>query len=66
LAPEGGRFDQGAHLTFQDVVADSFEKLREILVQIIKSKTDRKRPGATVKMGWTGMEVCPVKAILIC
>ena len=51
LAPEGGRFDLGAHLTFQDVVVDSLEKPREIQVRIKESKTDRVRHGATVKMG---------------
>ena len=64
LAPEGGRFDPGAHLTFQDVVVDSLEKPREIRVRIKESKTDRVRHDATVKMGWTGTEVCLVKAIL--
>ena len=64
LAPEGGRFDPGAHLTFPDVVVDSLEKPREIRVRIKESKTDRVRQGATVEMGWTGTEVCPVKAIL--
>ena len=64
LAPEGGQFDLGAHLTFQDVVVDSLEKPREIRVRIKESKTNRVRNGATVKMGWIGIEVYPIKAIL--
>ena len=33
-------------------------------MRIKESKTNRMRHGATVKMGWTGTEVCPVKATL--
>ena len=51
-------------MTFQDMVVDSLEKPCEIRVRIKESKTNRVRHDATVKMGWTGTEVCPIKAIL--
>lgn len=64
LAPEDGRFDPNANLTFKDITVDSLVKPRRLDVRIKESKTDRFRRGATVSVGWTGESVCPVKALI--
>ena len=63
-APERGTFDPGAHLTFGDVVVDSFHDPRKVRVRIKASKTDPFREGMDVYFGQTGLPLCPVSAVL--
>ncbi len=64
LAPESGEFDEKAHLSWEDVMLEGVESPRWIKVRIKESKTDRLRVGASVTLHRTGMEVCPVRAVL--
>ena len=64
LAPDDGKFDEAAHLTFKDVTVDVLEKPQIVTLRIKESKTDRLRKGAKVTLGRTGQEICPVKALL--
>ena len=62
--PSDTAYDQGAHLSFEDVAADSLERAEVIRVRIKASKTDPFRVGVDVFIGKTGDELCPVTAIL--
>ncbi len=64
LAPDDGKFDKAAHLTFKDVTVDVLENPQMVTLHIKESKTDRLRKGAKVTLGRTGQELCPVKALL--
>ncbi len=64
LAPDEGEFDPKAHLSFEDVTVDSLKNPEVVWVRIKESKTDRLRKGATVSLGRSGTQLCPVKAIL--
>ena len=64
LSLDGVEFEAKAHLTFEDVRVDSMEKPRLVRVRVKESKTDRLRRGATVALGWTGTDLCPVRAVL--
>ena len=48
----------------EDVRVDSLEKPRLVQVRVKESKTDRLRRGAIVALGWTGTDLCPVRAVL--
>ena len=62
--PPDIEYDQAAHLSFEDVAADSLERPEVIRVRIKASKTDPFRVGVDVFIGKTGDELCPVMAIL--
>ena len=64
LAPEHGKFDEGAHLTWNDVEVGTRSGNEVIRVKIKESKTDRLRKGAFVLLESTGGEICPVNAVL--
>ena len=57
-------FDPGAHLTFGDVVVDSFHDPRKVRVIFTASKTDPFREETDVYFGRTGQPLCPVSAVL--
>ena len=57
-------FDPNQHLTDQDIAVDDYSNPTLISVHLKKSKTDQEGVGVTLFMGRTGMEVCPVTAIL--
>ena len=62
--PNQAGYDSGAHLSIDDVSADSRSSPTMIVVNIKQSKTDPFRQGVKLHLGKTGKEVCPVVAIL--
>ncbi len=64
LAPDDGKFDENAHLGWEDVELENTKSPKWIRVRIKESKTDRLRKGAVVTLGRTDQEICPVKAVL--
>ena len=62
--PSDTAHGQGAHLSFEDVAADSLERPEVIRVRIKASKTDPFRVSMDIFIGRTGDELCPVTAIL--
>ena len=62
--PSQTTFDQGAHLSFEDVAVDSWETPRLLRVRLKASKTDPFRTGVDVFIGATGSSLCPVAAVL--
>ena len=64
LAPEHGKFDEGAHLTWNDVEVGTRSGNEVIRVKIKDSKTDRLRKGTFVLLESTGGEICPVNVVL--
>lgn len=62
--PSDTAYDEGAHLSFQDVAADSLVNPRSLRVRIKASKTDPFRLGVDVYVGRTECDLCPVAAVL--
>ena len=62
--PTDTDFDEGAHLTFNDISVDCIENPQVIRVRIKASKTDPFRVGADIFMGETDNDLCPVAAVL--
>ena len=62
--PADGAFDEGAHLTFSDISADSLANPRVLRVRVKASKTDPFRVGVDVFVGKTDNSLCPVSAVL--
>ena len=62
--PTDTGFDEGAHLTFNDISVDCIENPQVIRVRIKASKTDPFRVGADIFMGRTDNDLCPVAAVL--
>lgn len=58
-------YDEGAHLSFQDVSVDSLADPQVMRVRLKASKTDPFRTGVDVFVGRTGCTLCPVAAVLI-
>ena len=64
MVPSQTAFEQGAHLSFEDVAVDSWETPRLLRVKLKASKTDPFRAGVDVFIGATGNSLCPVAAVL--
>ena len=62
--PSDSVFDEGAHLTFNDISVDSTDKPQVIRIRIKASKTDPFRVGANIFVGRTDNDLCPVAVIL--
>lgn len=62
--PSEAAFDEGAHLTFEDVQVDNLANPQSIQVKIKASKTDPFRQGVLVYVGRTDKPLCPVAALL--
>ena len=62
--PADAGFDDGAHLTFNDISVDYTENPQVIRVRIKASKTDPFRVGTDIFMGRTDNDLCPVAAVL--
>ena len=63
LATEAG-YDEGAHLSFQDISVDSLTNPQHLQVRLKSSKTDPFRTGVDVFVGRTNSSLCPVAAVL--
>ena len=64
VIPTLGAFDQGTHLTFDDVTVDNLQNPRLLRVRLKESKTDPFRKGIDVFVGRTEDDLCPVAAVL--
>jgi len=62
--PSDTAYDEGAHLSFSDVMVDSFNNPQVLKVRIKASKTDPFRLGVDVFLGRTQKLLCPVTAVL--
>ena len=62
--PADGAYDEGAHLSFDDVAVDDLKKPSTLKVRIKTSKTDPFRVGVDVYVGSTNDNLCPVTAVL--
>ena len=62
--PSEGGYDEGAHLSFQDVSVDDLRNPQMLQVRIKASKTDPFRSGVDVFVGRTNGSLCPVAAVL--
>ena len=57
-------FEEGAHLTFDDVSVDHLEDPKVLKVKLKASKTDPFRAGIDIFIGRTNDGLCPVAAVL--
>ena len=57
-------FEEGAHLTFDDVSVDHLEDPKVVKVKLKASKTDPFRAGIDIFIGRTNDGLCPVAAVL--
>ena len=64
VIPADSAFDPTAHLAYGDVREDSTTAPRYLEVRLKSSKTDPFRAGATVFLGRTYQDFCPVSAVL--
>lgn len=62
--PSDKAYDQGAHLSFRDVVVDNPAHPQSLQVKIKASKTDPFRQGVAIYVGRTNQSLCPVAALL--
>lgn len=62
--PDGSAFDPKLHLTISDVAIDKEEAPKVIAIRLKRSKTDQVGRGTSLVMGRTGIELCPVEALL--
>ena len=62
--PSNTGYDEGAHLSFQDVSVDNLDLPQILKVRIKASKTDPFRVGVDIFIGRTQCILCPVSAIL--
>ncbi len=65
LAPDDGKFDEKAHLGWEDVELENARAPGWIRVRIKESKTDRLRKGATVTLRGTDQEKTVLKHMAI-
>ena len=63
LATEAS-FEDGAHLTFDDISVDCLKEPQVLKVKLKASKTDPFRVGIDVFIGKTSDDLCPVAAVL--
>lgn len=64
VAPKQHEFDPEVTLCYSDIQVDSKIKPTMIRVHIKASKTDPFRQGVSLYLGATGMQLCPVMAVL--
>ncbi len=64
VAPTTRSFDPAVHVCSGDVRRDSGNPPRYLEVRLKASKTDTYSQGVSVYLGVTGVELCPVAAIL--
>ena len=62
--PSESAFDEGAHLTFNDITVDSTTNPQILRARIKASKTDPFRVGINIFVGRTNNSLCPVAAVL--
>jgi hypothetical protein len=62
--PSASSYDEGAHLSFNDVAVDCMHNPRLLRVRLKASKTDPFRVGVNVYVGRTENTLCPVTAVL--
>lgn len=62
--PEGQGFDATVHLAVNDIAVDAGVYPAGISVRIKASKTDPFRQGVTLYLGKTGVDLCPVAAMV--
>ena len=62
--PDNASYDQSVHLSFGDIALDDLKNLTVLQVCIKQSKTDPFRKGVTLYVGRTGVDLCPVAAVL--
>ena len=62
--PDDTSYDSGVHLSFGDIAIDDLNIPTVLQVSIKQSKTDPFRNGVTLYIGRTGMDLCPVAAML--
>ena len=64
LVSDSATVDPDTHLSLDDVSLDTSTSRWFFLLTIKASKTDQFRQGATVALGSTGTDLCPVDALL--
>ena len=64
MVPPNSSYDPEVHLSVGDVKVNDREKPSFLEVRIKASKTDVFWKGATIYLGVTGVDICPVAAIL--
>ena len=64
LTPDDVDFNPYLHLTASDIYLDTSADTWKFFLHIKASKTDQSREGATVVLGGTGLDLCPVAAPL--
>lgn len=64
VAPSESSYDPQVHLLLSDVRIDSRTDPQVMEVRIKASKTDPFRKGVTLHLGRTGMDLCPLSAVL--
>ena len=62
--PDGQAFDSSIHLAVGDIVVDTGSDPAGMSVHIKASKTDPFRQGVTLHLGKTGVDLCPVAAMV--
>lgn len=62
--PSQTEYDPDGHLSLSDIAIDSRESPTLVQVNIKQSKTDPFRKGVRLCLGKTGLDICPVDAIL--
>jgi hypothetical protein len=64
LLPAGATFDPTRHLAWGDMAVDNMQSPRMIRFHLKHSKTDQFGRGADIVLGRTGLQLCPVAAVL--
>ena len=64
VVPSNSSYDPEVHLTVGDIKINDRKKPSFLEVRIKASKTDVFRRGVTIYLGVTGVDICPVAAIL--
>ena len=62
--PSATSYDEGAHLSFNNVAVDGIQSPRMLRMHIKASKTDPFRVGVNIYVGRTGNLLCLVSAVL--
>jgi len=62
--PDDTSYDHSVHLSFGDIALDDLKNPTVLQVSVKQSKTDPFRKGVTLYVGRTGMDLCPVAAML--
>ena len=64
LIPDDVDFNPDLHLTVSDIYLDTSADTWKFFLRIKASKTDQSREGTTIVLGGTGLDLCPVAALL--